>query len=348
MHSMKTTLPDLILWILFDMNDKIQACHCTCMSGLGEACSHVAALTFHLDYDYRLRIEKSVTDEFAYWRAQRKDVTPRKLKTVNFLVPSKIIANKKRNPTSYGVCSDPYTKIDCHANLITFLNNLKELIPTSVALRVVAPFCYEIDDEHSINDSITDDSNICSLESPDDDGVSPLPGDISTDSLSAVIHENSLPAVINVPSLPIPHYVHDKVLSPIVHSTNSIPFQLIFPRVLNALYKPEHELLSVEQLIEIGEGMNFHMTTFEIEEIQRLTQAQSGCDAWFAVRIGRITAYNMKNVCSARNLISMTGLKKVCYEGDDLSHVDSIVWGKTHEKVILRSITFSAPTGDPS
>ena len=45
----------------------ILAAHCNCMAGLGEACSHVAAVLFFVEAAIKLRDAKTVTQAAAYW-----------------------------------------------------------------------------------------------------------------------------------------------------------------------------------------------------------------------------------------------------------------------------------------
>jgi hypothetical protein len=54
-------------WIIAEKDERILAAHCTCMAGLGEACTHVAALLFAVDASVKLRDSKTVTDEKSYW-----------------------------------------------------------------------------------------------------------------------------------------------------------------------------------------------------------------------------------------------------------------------------------------
>lgn len=54
-------------WIIAQSDGKVLAAHCTCMAGLGEACSHIAALLFSIDAVVQLRDSKTVTQEKAYW-----------------------------------------------------------------------------------------------------------------------------------------------------------------------------------------------------------------------------------------------------------------------------------------
>ena len=54
-------------WIIADPDGKVLAAHCTCMAGLGEACTHIAALLFSIDAIVQVRDNKTVTQEKAYW-----------------------------------------------------------------------------------------------------------------------------------------------------------------------------------------------------------------------------------------------------------------------------------------
>jgi hypothetical protein len=54
-------------WIIAEKDERILVAHCTCMAGLVEACTHVAALLFAVDASVKLRDSKTVTDEKSYW-----------------------------------------------------------------------------------------------------------------------------------------------------------------------------------------------------------------------------------------------------------------------------------------
>jgi len=136
------------------------------MAGLGEACSHVAALTFYLNYDYGYKVKKSFTDEFAYWRAQRKPVTPAKLSNINYQVPSSIIgknprrANRKRK--LFDGKSVVYQKIDFAAAAVEFLGKLQHILPNCVSLDVVPPFYFQNQIQDASNNTLSsvDDADI--------------------------------------------------------------------------------------------------------------------------------------------------------------------------------------------
>lgn len=50
-HSQSVSATPLRRWIAADTIGTIICAHCTCMAGLGEACSHIAALLFAVEED---------------------------------------------------------------------------------------------------------------------------------------------------------------------------------------------------------------------------------------------------------------------------------------------------------
>ena len=48
-------------WIIAEPDDKVLAALCTCIAGLGESCSHIAALLFSIDAMVQVRYKKTVT-----------------------------------------------------------------------------------------------------------------------------------------------------------------------------------------------------------------------------------------------------------------------------------------------
>lgn len=48
-HSYRLNLTPLKCWLAVDKTGVILSGHCNCMAGLGEVCSHVAAVMFLLD-----------------------------------------------------------------------------------------------------------------------------------------------------------------------------------------------------------------------------------------------------------------------------------------------------------
>lgn len=76
-------LPSLKPWMIFSPTGSILSAHCTCMAGLGEVCSHTAAIAFAL-YMYSEK-ELSCTEKLCVWKISKtkKFIQPKKLKEVD-------------------------------------------------------------------------------------------------------------------------------------------------------------------------------------------------------------------------------------------------------------------------
>ena len=54
-HSQRLTAPPLQVWVATKQQGEILCAHCSCMAGLGEACSHIAALLFAAETNTQLK-----------------------------------------------------------------------------------------------------------------------------------------------------------------------------------------------------------------------------------------------------------------------------------------------------
>ncbi|XP_061151792.1 uncharacterized protein LOC133165904 [Syngnathus typhle] len=60
-HSQRMNDPPLRPWVAIAKDGQILCCHCTCMAGLGETCSHSAASLFALETLIRMKTATSCT-----------------------------------------------------------------------------------------------------------------------------------------------------------------------------------------------------------------------------------------------------------------------------------------------
>ena len=90
-------------WVIAEKNGKVLAGPCYCMAGLGESCTHVAALLFAIEAAVRIREIKSVTAEKAYW------MLPSSLDKVKYSPVSEIDFD---SPQSKKQCLDKQIKVD--------------------------------------------------------------------------------------------------------------------------------------------------------------------------------------------------------------------------------------------
>ena len=66
-HSQRLSVHPVKAWIGVEKNGVIICAHCNCMAGLGEACSHVAAILFCLDANVHARNSMSCTSMPCSW-----------------------------------------------------------------------------------------------------------------------------------------------------------------------------------------------------------------------------------------------------------------------------------------
>ena len=71
-HSYAMSSTPLNPWVIVKNSGTVVCGHCTCMAGLGEACSHIGALLYWIEYTVRKRDEESCTSKANKWIESRK------------------------------------------------------------------------------------------------------------------------------------------------------------------------------------------------------------------------------------------------------------------------------------
>ena len=66
-HSQTLSATPLKPWVAVEKNGCIICAHCTCMAGLGEACSHIAALLFTMENNTETRQKMACTSLPCTW-----------------------------------------------------------------------------------------------------------------------------------------------------------------------------------------------------------------------------------------------------------------------------------------
>ena len=66
-HSQKLSSPPLMPWVGVDYNGTVLCAHCNCMAGVGEACSHIAALLYFVRTKANLNKQTSCTSKLCTW-----------------------------------------------------------------------------------------------------------------------------------------------------------------------------------------------------------------------------------------------------------------------------------------
>lgn len=78
-HSQRLSDTPLSCWMVIEESGEIVCAHCNCMAGLGETCTHVAAVLFYLEAVYRVKGPKATTDSQCGW------IIPTYLKSAEYL-----------------------------------------------------------------------------------------------------------------------------------------------------------------------------------------------------------------------------------------------------------------------
>ena len=79
LHSQRLNDTPLKCWVIIEEDGKVCCAHCNCMAGLGETCTHVAAVLFYLEALNRIEGEKTCTQGQCSW------LLPTSLKSVQYL-----------------------------------------------------------------------------------------------------------------------------------------------------------------------------------------------------------------------------------------------------------------------
>jgi len=78
-HSQKLNEAPLRCWIICEETGDILCAHCTCMAGIGETCTHIAAILFYLEAINRTQGTKTCTQSQCSW------IIPSYLKSAEYL-----------------------------------------------------------------------------------------------------------------------------------------------------------------------------------------------------------------------------------------------------------------------
>ena len=143
----------LVGWVL--------TANCSCMAGLGSACSHVAALLFKIESACHLKLTEGIlpTSVLCEWKKSKKSVQPAPIKLINFISPRKHqlpkeISHKslkRRNFSTKNLFVDTYplTKDE--------LKKLHQENPPSAIFTSIDPSC--LHEYSNSDDSLTIDSS---------------------------------------------------------------------------------------------------------------------------------------------------------------------------------------------
>ena len=86
-----------------ERSGEVCCAHCTCMAGLGEACTHVAAVLFYLETAVRITGQPTCTQQECQWLipAFRKHIPYLQIKDIDFSSP-----NSKKNKIDHSIATN--------------------------------------------------------------------------------------------------------------------------------------------------------------------------------------------------------------------------------------------------
>ena len=89
-HSQQVSATPVKPWVAAEKSGTIICAHCTCMAGLGEACSHISALLFVLEATTKMQKNVSCTSQLCSSlppRMQKVEYAP--ISHIDFSIPAK-------------------------------------------------------------------------------------------------------------------------------------------------------------------------------------------------------------------------------------------------------------------
>ena len=89
-HSQSISATPLRPWVAIEKNGSVLCGHCTCMHGLGEACSHITPSLFTLDGLHYLQLKESFMSLPCSWLPPSLQNVPySEISEIDFMTPAK-------------------------------------------------------------------------------------------------------------------------------------------------------------------------------------------------------------------------------------------------------------------
>uniref|UniRef100_A0A1X7SP42 PHD-type domain-containing protein n=1 Tax=Amphimedon queenslandica TaxID=400682 RepID=A0A1X7SP42_AMPQE len=110
-HSQRLSTPPAKPWVAVKQNGTVVCAHCSCMAGLGEACSHIAALLFTLEANTKMIQNTTCTSLPCSWLPPAfQDVSYAKLSNIDFSNPQSKKIKLESPPTNKKTVTVPTEK----------------------------------------------------------------------------------------------------------------------------------------------------------------------------------------------------------------------------------------------
>jgi len=284
------------------------------MAGLGEVCSHVAAILFYLES--ASRVTTTCTQTGCAWKQRHlvETIPYARIMDIPFTKPKgSLSSNRKRGAHLY---SDtvPLSDLPKHSEMAVV-----EFTPATIESGMgTVSETVEVGSESSQADPLPSPNEYLSSEFSFLQLLQIPPTD--ADKLQFLTENEVFNPAINsiVPPL------SDKFM------TSSPAVNL--PPSLRDLYRPENEELTYPELLAVCEQVSLTISDEHIKIIEVETREQSKSTAWFTQRAGRITASVMKQVCATDpGNPSQSLIQRICYPEMNKFFSKATKWGCDHE-----------------
>ena len=89
-HSQRLSAPPLRAWVAIKQTGEVMCAHCTCMAGIGEACSYIAALLFTAKANTQAKQQFASTSLPCSWiPPSYRSVDFSEMSNIDFTTPNK-------------------------------------------------------------------------------------------------------------------------------------------------------------------------------------------------------------------------------------------------------------------
>ena len=106
-HSQTLSATPLKVWVGCKSNGEVVAAHCTCMAGIGEACSHIAAVLFAAEANTQVKQQQSCTSLPCAWLPPSfRSVEYLSVSDIDFRTPKQ----KRKSSQAFGSSTTPVPK----------------------------------------------------------------------------------------------------------------------------------------------------------------------------------------------------------------------------------------------
>ena len=358
-HSQRLTAPPLKVWVATKQQGEVLCAHCTCMAGLGEACSHIAALLFAVETNTQLKSQFSSTSLPCSWLPPSfRSVPFAEIANIDFTTPAQkrkqlLETNKSGTSAASTNTSTVSTNTSTVSSNISAVSTNTSTAGTSAAntsstsvntstagTSAANTFAASVNTSTvSTSGTNTPAASTCATDTFTGDNsasIDELPlakkkklvvSKPSEDEKDAFFKELSecrgKPVILSlIPCYSksyVPLYETGKVMKPLTELFSTNISKLAYPDLL-------------QKCEEVYETVSFSFT--QAQQVEELTRLQADSRLWFQQRAGRITASKLRQVLHTDvSQPSLSLVLSICYPQSYKAMSSACQYGCEHEVV---------------